>query len=87
MNWEATSGIAEVLGATGVIVTLVYLAIQIRQNSAAVRLSNYWQLTAQLSEFTNQLSSDPELIQIYQCGLNSYRELPDLDRARFCMLL
>ena len=55
MNWETTSSIAEVLGAIGVIVTLAYLAIQIRQNSAAVRFSNYWQLTAQLSEFTNQL--------------------------------
>ena len=33
MNWEAIGAIGELAGAIGVIVTLVYLAIQIRQNS------------------------------------------------------
>jgi hypothetical protein len=35
MNWEAIGAIGEVLGALAVIVTLVYLAVQIRQNTAA----------------------------------------------------
>ena len=33
MNWDAIGAIGEVLGAVGVIVTLIYLARQIRQNS------------------------------------------------------
>jgi hypothetical protein len=33
MNWEAIGAVAEVMGAFGVIATLIYLAIQIRQNS------------------------------------------------------
>lgn len=33
MNWEATGAIGELLGAFGVILTLVYLAFQIRQNT------------------------------------------------------
>ena len=37
MNWEAIGAVGEVLGAGGVIVTLGYLAIQIRQNTRAVR--------------------------------------------------
>jgi len=33
MNWEAIGAIANVLAAVGVIATLIYLAIQIRQNT------------------------------------------------------
>ena len=38
MNWEAIGATGEVLGAVGVIVTLGYLAIQIRQNTRAIRI-------------------------------------------------
>ena len=37
MNWEAASTIAEVVGAGGVIASLVYLAIQIRQSTKVSR--------------------------------------------------
>ena len=37
MNWEALGAIAELVGAIAVIATLVYLAIQIRQNTASVK--------------------------------------------------
>lgn len=37
MNWEAIGAIGEVLGAIGVIATLLYLAIQIHQNTKAIR--------------------------------------------------
>jgi hypothetical protein len=37
MNWEAFGAIAEMLGALGVVATLVYLASQIRQNTLAMR--------------------------------------------------
>jgi hypothetical protein len=36
VNWEAVGAIGEVFGAIGVIVTLAYLAMQIRQNSRLV---------------------------------------------------
>ena len=37
MNWEAASTIAEVVGAGGVIASLVYLAMQIRQSTKVSR--------------------------------------------------
>jgi hypothetical protein len=39
MNWDAVGAIAEVVGAAGVLITLVYLAVQIRHNSASVDAS------------------------------------------------
>ena len=36
MNWEALGAIGELSGAAGVVITLVYLAIQIRQNTQSM---------------------------------------------------
>lgn len=37
LNWEALGSMAELLGAIGVIATLIYLSAQIRQNSNQLR--------------------------------------------------
>lgn len=37
MNWEALAATAELLGALGVLASLIYLAVQIRQNTAWLR--------------------------------------------------
>ena len=39
MNWEALGAIGEVLGAVGVLATLVYLSLQIRANTEQTRLA------------------------------------------------
>lgn len=40
MNWEAIGAIGDILGGAGVIGTLIYLTLQIRQNTRAIRSSN-----------------------------------------------
>ena len=37
MNWEAIATIAEIVGAAGVIASLIYLAVQIRQSTKVAR--------------------------------------------------
>lgn len=41
MSWDAIAAIGELLGAAAVLVTLIYLAAQIRQNTAAVATATY----------------------------------------------
>ena len=41
MNWEAVGAVGEILGASGVIITLVYLASQLRQNTKALHSASY----------------------------------------------
>ena len=45
MNWEAIGAVGEVLGAIGVIVTLGYLAVQIRQNTQMMKSTVRQQVT------------------------------------------
>ncbi len=40
MNWEAIAALAELAAAIGVVVSLVYLALQVRQNTDQVRLNS-----------------------------------------------
>ena len=61
MNWEAIGAIGEVVGALGVVLTLGYLAIQIRQNSAVIRASTRQAISTTQAEVGYRLAQDPEL--------------------------
>jgi hypothetical protein len=61
MNWEALGAIANLLAAIGVIATLIYLSIQIRQNTKAVRSSSIRNLVQSFST-TAQAAVENEYI-------------------------
>ncbi|MGB0133791.1 hypothetical protein, partial [Dokdonella sp.] len=70
MNWDAIGAIGEIAGAIGVIVTLLYLAIQLRQNtkaSNAIAVQNSMENSARFSEL---ISKDPELARTFYSGLS-----------------
>lgn len=46
MNWDAISAISEIIGAVAVVVSLIYVAVQIRQNTKAIRGSTLDAITA-----------------------------------------
>ena len=41
MNWQAIGAVGEIGGAIGVVLTLIYLAGQLRQNTNALRSASY----------------------------------------------
>ena len=45
MNWEAIGAIAELIGGLAVLVTLIYLSIQVKQNSQMQRQQNITEQT------------------------------------------
>lgn len=87
MNWDALGAIAELLGALGVIVTLGYLALQIRQNTAVVRTSSFQELMKGISNFTASISQNAEVADIYLRGLASYDDLSEIEKIRFHTLM
>ena len=50
MDWDAIGAVGEVLGALAVLITLFYLARQIRQNTEEIRSSNYHGVTDSFNE-------------------------------------
>jgi hypothetical protein len=55
MNWDAIGAGAELLAAIGVIVSLLYLALQIRQNTESVRANTYQDFTRESAEISRSL--------------------------------
>lgn len=85
MNWDAVGATAELLGAIGVIVSLVYLASQIRQSSTVNRLTLQENYIAGLTDIFVSISADRELNRIWRLG-NSTDEMSDEDRERLGMI-
>ena len=64
MNWEAIGAIGETAGAVGVIVTLIYLAIQVRQNTRSSRLASFQSSTELLNAVSNAIANNDDLAEI-----------------------
>jgi hypothetical protein len=90
MNWDAIGAIAELLGAIGVIASLVYLATQIRQswdqmsqNTRALRGAAYQQWDDSLQATVMQAVTVPALDRVVHLGLADYEQLSEEDAFRF----
>jgi len=77
----------EFIGAIGVVVTLAYLAVQIRQNTRALRAASIDSMTQFANDIRMNLFNDPEITTIYMNGLSGIDTLNDLERERFRLLM
>ena len=66
MNWEAIGAIGEILGAAGVIATLAYLAVQIRQNTKMARAATRQELAGQMQLLASDLVTVEGIASILQ---------------------
>ena len=86
MNWEAIGAIGEILGALAVVLTLAYLATQVRQNSLGMKVSTKLEITRQFSDYTDLLLKHPDLADLNIRGLNG-EELDESDARQFSIFL
>ena len=87
MNWDALGAIAELLGAVAVFVTLVYLALQIRQNTKAVRASAMHASVTHVAELRRDVYSDAEMTDIYIRGNADPESLNPVEQTRYRTLV
>ena len=90
MNWDAIGAIAELLGAIGVIASLVYLATQIRQsreqmsqNTRALRAGSYQQFDDSLQATVMEGVTVPALDRVVRLGMANFEQLSEEDAFRF----
>ena len=69
MNWDAIGAVGEILGALAVVVTLIYLARQTKENSRAVKASSAREVTLAESQWHGELARDPELKRILMISM------------------
>ena len=62
MNWEAISAVAEIIGAIAVVVTLAYLAVQIRDSTQMARSATRQAIAETAMTHGSDLVADKELM-------------------------
>jgi hypothetical protein len=87
MNWEAIGAVGEVLGAIGVIVTLGYLAVQVRRSNSLATAESHRHSYQVVGPSILALAENADLAKIFTAGLADRNSLSDDDRVRFDMLL
>lgn len=82
MDWDAIGAIGEIIGAIAVVLTLFYLAAQIRSQNKESQANAINTLTQQWANIT-LMFCDADLNRVWQRGLVSFHDLDDNDRGRF----
>ena len=83
MNWEAISGIGEILGAIAVVVTLLYLTREVRQNARSLSISALRDTTAQWNHWSEMIATSDGLAEIVVKGNMSFHELSESEKLRY----
>lgn len=83
MNWDALGAIGELVGGLAVIVTLIYLAVQLRQNSALLKASVAASTRESTNQLTGLLATDREALRVFYAGIEDRVGLGERDRQHF----
>lgn len=93
MSIQDWGAIGEIVGALAVVASLIYLAVQIRQNTRQIsqnlessRLAAFEQNVESGNRAREVLITDPAVAELFLKGLADYRSLPTTDRFRCNML-
>jgi len=94
VSLEDLGNIGELIGALAVVVSLIYLAVQIRQNTAHMREnSEYSKLLLQENfvsseeRFATALLTNDEMYRVWRIGSTTNEELHDEDREKFGLMI
>jgi hypothetical protein len=87
MSLQDLANLGEVIGAIAVIVSLIYLAVQIRENTRAMRRAATQDIHRSLNDQTRCLVESPDLAALYFRASQRPEELTGEERFRFQFLL
>jgi hypothetical protein len=86
MNWDALGAMGELFGALAVVLTLGYLAVQVKQNSQGMKFAAKLEIEKSYNEFTDLLLRDSELFELHIKGMSG-QDLNAIDDVKYSLLM
>lgn len=83
MNWQAVAAVAEAVGAIAVVASLLYLAVQVRQNTRQSRLGAQQAMVAELGMALQAQAQNGEFATLLAKGLQDLASLDPVEKVRF----
>jgi hypothetical protein len=87
MNWEAVSAIGQIVGAVGVIISVIYLALQVRSNARQTRLASMRSMSDAFNQWLQSLAENAEFGDLYYRGMRDFASIQGADLPRFSALM
>jgi hypothetical protein len=87
LNLAGTVAIAEIVGTVGIIVSLVFVAVGIRSNTAEVRASQVNTIYEGARQIEMSVAGDPEWVDIVIRGRSQTAQLSEAEQWRYDKLL
>ncbi len=83
MNWEAIGAIGESIGAVAVLVTLIYLALQLKNYQQGISSSVLQSSIAEFNRLNTMMADQPELANLIERGMADPDSLNQEEEIRY----
>jgi hypothetical protein len=84
---QELGNIGDFIGGIGVVVTLLYLAVQIRQNSRTVKAASAQAMLSSLAQTLSSLGASSQAARVFVIGQTDVDQLTDDEQAQFALWL
>lgn len=84
---EDLGNLGDFLGGLAVIITLAYLTLQVRQNTASAEAAAIHTASHSFPDAVESFALDPEILRIYTAGVQDFDSLGPEDRQRFSAIM
>ena len=83
MNWDAIGALSELIGAIAVVVTLIYLAIQIQQNTRAIRLDTGHDISEEFRSMFALIAEHKELAELVHKAAHDAASISGAEKVQY----
>ena len=86
MNWEIGAAVAEIVGAIAVVISLIYLALQIRAQTSLSRLAAQHEVSKGIRE-ASLLFATEDISDLFARGNKDYDSMPEAELVRLIVAI
>lgn len=87
MLLEELAWLASVVSAVAIVVSVIYAARQIRNNTLAVRAAAFQEVVNSFAAISLDIAKDKDLVELFLRGGNDLAALDGVERARYSLML
>ena len=87
MNWEAIATVAEIVGAAGVIASLLFLGFETRKNTKTARASLTKEALTDMAVLNDLVAASPEMRRVAVKSMNISTSVADFDTEEWEIII
>jgi hypothetical protein len=87
MSIQDWAAIGEIVSAVAILVTLIYLAIQIRQSARATQAASRDAMSKSTIDILMRIACDPKMVSFFRLGMTTADELDEDQTLQFDLLM